>query len=124
MQRFNCDTEIRAMIVSSGAAFFRSWKRRHGRRVTLKLAPSRDGTVWNLVATVPHARLEQGAADAELCILAGDYRPESFNGQPTESAARRAARRADGYDAERDVETVRAAAAALARVHPSMLAAV
>ena len=112
------------MIVNSGAAFFRSWKRRHGARVRLKLAPSRDGTVWNLVASVPHARLEHGAADIELSTLVADYRPESFNGQPTESAARRAARRADGYDAERDMETVAAAAARLAGVHPTMRAAV
>jgi len=124
MQRLNCNTEIRGMIVNSGAAFFRAWKRRHGRRVTLKLAPSRDGTVWSVVATVPHTRLEQGAADTELCVLAHDYRPESFNDQPTEAAARRNARLADGYDAETDAETVQAAAARLARVHPSMRAAV
>ena len=124
MQRFNCETEIRAMIVNSGAAFFRSWKRRHGRRVTLRLAPSRDGTVWQLVATVPHARLGHGTADMELAVLAEDYRPESFNGQATEAAARRAVRRADGYNAESDPATVEAGAARLARVHPSMLAAV
>lgn len=120
----NCNTEISATIVNSGAEFFRAWKRRHGRAVTLKLAPSRDGTVWRLVASVPHSRLEHGPADCELSILVGDYRPESFNDRPTDCASRRASRRADGYDMESDVETVAAAAARLASVHPSMRAAV
>jgi hypothetical protein len=112
---FNCNTEYRTVIVNSGAVFFRAWKRRHGRRVTMKLAPTRDGTVWNLVAIVPHDRLEHGASDFELAILVGDYKPESFNDQPSEHAARRKARRADGYDCDSDPETVSAAAARLAR---------
>ena len=81
----------------------------------MKLAPSRDGTVWNLVAIVPHDRLEHGPADCELSILVGDYKPESFNDQPSAHAARRAARRADGYDCDSDPETASAAAARLAR---------
>jgi hypothetical protein len=122
MLRWSCDTEIRTTVVASGTAFFRAWKRRHGRGVRLKLAPSSDGTVWYLVATVPHKRLEHGAADCELSTLVGDYRPESFTEEPTEHTARRAARRADGYDAETDVETVSAAAARFARVSPLMRA--
>ena len=122
MLRWSCDTEMRTMVMSSGAKFFRAWKRRHGRGVRLKLAPSSDGTVWYLVATVPHQRLEHGAADFELSTLVGDYRPESFTDEPTEHTARRAARRADGYDVETDAETVSAAAARLARVSPLMRA--
>jgi len=120
MLRVSCDTEFRVMVMNSGAVFFRAWKRRHGRGVRLKLAPSSDGTVWYLVATVPHQRLEHGAADCELSTLVGDYRPESFTEEQTEHAARRAARRANGYDVEADAETVSAAAAMLARVSPLM----
>lgn len=86
----------------------------------MKLVPSSDCTVWYLVATVPHQRLEHGAADCELSTLVGDYRLESFTDEPTEHTARRAARRADGYDVEADVETVSAATAMLARVSPLM----
>lgn len=112
------------MVTGHGTEFFRAWKRRHGRGVRMKLVPLRDGSAWNLVATVPHNRLEHGAADFELSTLVGDYRIESYNGQPTEHAARREARRADGYDAEADTVTVSAAAARLADVHPAARATV
>ena len=119
----NCNAEYRAVdIFYAGEAFFRAWKRRHGRRVKLNLCPQRQGG-WRLSASVPRQRLECGPADIELSILVGDYRTESFNGQPTESAARRAARKADGYDAELDRETVAAAAARLEKVSPTMRAA-
>jgi len=114
MLRWSCDTEIRTTVAGSGTALFRAWKRRHGRGVRLKLVPLRDGSAWNLVAVVPHKRLEFAAADYELLGLVRDYQIESFNGQPTEHAARREARRAEGYDVEADVETVSEAAASLA----------
>ena len=120
---WNCNAEYRAVdIVDAGAPLFRSWKRRHGRRVKMNLCPQRQGG-WRLSAVVPRQRLEYGPADVELSILVGDYRTESFNGQPTESAARREARKADGYDSELDRETVAAAAARLEKVSPTMRAA-
>jgi hypothetical protein len=119
---FNCNSEYRAVDIScTGAEFFRAWKRRHGRRVKMKLCPQRQGG-WTLTAVVPHQRLEHGPADVELSISVGDYRTESFNDQPTEHAARRAARRAAGYDSEMDPETVAAAVARLEKVCPTMRA--
>ena len=119
----NCNAEYRAVdIVDAGAAFFRAWKRRHGRRVKMNLCPQRQGG-WRLSAGVPRQRIEYGQADVELSILVADYRTESFNGQPTESAARRAARRGDGYDCELDPETIAAAAGRLEKVCPTMRAA-
>lgn len=116
----NCDTVYRCDIVWSGGAFFRSWKRRHGRRVKLTLAPSRDGSIWRVAACVPHERLEFGAADIELAVLVEDYRPESFDDRPSDRAARRAARRADGYGMEADGETVSAAAGRIERAPAHM----
>ncbi len=119
---FNLNAEYHAVDIACGAEFFRAWKRRHGRRVKLNLCPQRSGG-WKLTAAVPRQRLEYGPADVELSILVGDYRMEAFNDQPTEHAARRAARRGDGYDPELDPETVAAAAARLATVCPTMRAA-